>query len=271
MKLKPFLFAALLLFALAGFAHEPLKSAAADAMKKGEFEKALTLFAEEIKASPEDARLKKLFSGLKAHLRHEKAFAQESDPATLAKLGKQVRAFYYQQGLFDRAEAVDRKLYETTPSTENAVSYGVTLLNLNKNKEAVDLFAKTDLKDAKSGSVLCAALAFARVGDKAKAAELCARVPVDKMNANELKLYARIAALNGDGTAAADAARRILEQAQPKQHDSLKKQYFTEDDFKKVADLDVFRKALETKSKAEDDCTGCPNRGTSKCDGKHNH
>lgn len=271
MKLKLFLLAALLVTALAGFAHEPQKSAAADAMKKGEFDKALTLFAEEIKASPDDARLKKLYAGLKSHLRHEKAFAQESNPEMQAKLGKQLRNFYYQQGLFDKAEAVDRKLYEVAPTSANAVNYGVTLLNLNKNKEAAELFAKADLKDATPGGVLCAALAFARVGDTAKAAELCARVPADKMGANELKLYARIAALNGDGAAASDAARRILEQTPAKQHDLLKKQYFTEADFKKVAELDAFRKALDTASKVEDDCAGCPNRGTSKCDGKHNH
>ena len=267
MRMKLFSAAVLLALAVSGFAHgpAPLKSPAVDCVREGDFAKAMTLFAEEVKAS-DDVRLKRAYSQLKITLRREKSFAGEKDPAAAARLGRQLRAFYYQNGLFAKAEAVDKRVYELAPTSANAVSYGITLLNLDKNREAADLFSKVDLKGAKPGAVLCVALAYARTGDKAKSEELCKPYPVEKMSASDLKLYSRIAALNNDIPACASAVRRILEQAPFKEHHALKHQLFSGADFRNAAASPLFKEALNTQSKVKDKCATCPNRGTDKCD-----
>ena len=248
----------------------PLKSKAVDAIKQGDFDRAAKLFPEEIAAQPGEARLKTLFTELKTQIRREKLFAQETDPEMIAAIGRQMRRFYVKYGLFAKAEPVDRKIYAADASERNAVSLGVTLLNLRKDREAAEIFGKLDLAKAKPGVILCAALAFARIGEKAKCAELLGKVDRNKLDLNGVRLYVRCAARSGDAATAAELTAKILEQSPAADHDSLKKQFFAEEDFKPVAESGIFRKALQTVSKIkEDDCGGCPNFGTDKCQHRH--
>jgi len=272
--------AMLLVFAATSmFAHghhqKPLKSEAVNAVRKGDFEQAAVLFAKEIKANPSEPRLKQLYSELKTQIRREKLLAEETDPGMIVEIGRPMHQFYTKYGLFSKAEAIDRKIYQAEPSTANGVTLGVTLLNLNRNQEAAEIFRKLDLSKAKRGMVLCAALAFARSGDKAASEKLLAQFPIAKLDPNSLQLYARCAANNGDVRTASDLTARILAKSPEKNHPSLKKNLFASSDFRKIADEKTFQDALKTKSQVEDDCADCPNRGTSKCEhaghGEHDH
>ena len=235
-------------------------------MKEGRFQEALPLFEKEIRESPGNIQLKQRYSELKKNLRREELVREESNPELLAKLGRQLKSFYYSLGLFEKAEAVERKIHEVSPTTENAANLGATLLNLNKNREAAELFSKTDLSDAKSFPLLCAALAYARSGDARKASELAARCRMESLSANELLLFARTAAACGNCEKASGAVAKILENTPPSRRKGLK-DFFQEEDFSRIRDSKEFRSALETPSRVKDSCAGCPNRGTSRCDG----
>ena len=235
-------------------------------MKEGRFQEALPLFEKEIRESPANIQLKQRYSELKKNLRREELFREESNPELLAKLGRQLKSFYYSLGLFEKAEAVERKIHEVSPTTENAANLGATLLNLNKNREAAELFSKTDLSDAKSFPLLCAALAYARSGDARKASELAARCRMESLSANELLLFARTAAACGNCEKASGAVAKILENTPPSRRKGLK-DFVQEEDFSRIRDSKEFRSALETPSRVKDSCAGCPNRGTSRCDG----
>ncbi len=236
-------------------------------MKEGRFQEALPLFEKEISESPRNAAiLKQHYGALKKTIRREELFREESNPELLAKIGRQLKSFYYSLGLFEKAEAVERKIHEVSPTTENAANLGATLLNLNKNREAAELFSKTDLSDAKSFPLLCAALAYARCGDAQKASELATRCRMDSLSANELLLFARTAAACGNCERASEAVAKILENTPPSRRKGLK-DFFQEEDFSRIRDSKEFRSALETPSRVKDSCEGCPNRGTSRCDG----
>ena len=263
--------AMLLVFAATSmFAHghhqKPLKSEAVNAVRKGDFEQAAVLFVREIKENPSEPRLKQLYSELKTQIRREKLLAGETDPGMIVEIGRPMRQFYTKYGLFGKAEAVDRKIYQAEPNTANGVQLGVTLLNLDRNQEAAELFRKLDLSKAKRGMVLCAALAYARSGDKTASEKLLARFPVGKLDTHSLQLYARCAANNGDVRTASELTARILAKAPEKNHPSLKKNLFASSDFRKIANDKNFQEALKTKSQVQDNCDDCPNRGTSKCE-----
>lgn len=267
--------AAVLLAAATASAHgpalPPLKSPAVAELRKGELDKALTMFESEIKASPDEPRLKQHYAELKTHLRREKMFAAEQNPEMKTRIGRQLRRFYYKYGMFGKAEQTDRAVYAADASEANAVSLGVTLLNTGKNQDALELFRKLNPDKAKPGVVLCAALAEARTGNREQSVKLLSRFTVDKMDVNSLQLYARCAALNGDAEGTAAAVRRILEQTKAKQHPSLKKHLFSTPDFRKAAEQESFKAALDTKSKVKDKCDNCPNKGTEKCEDNQKH
>jgi len=85
---------------------------------------------------------------------------------------------------------------------KNAAAYAVTLLNLDKNREALAIFEKIDLAAAQPGVRLCAALAYARTGNIDKATAISIEYPVGKLGVNELALQARIAAVKEDAASA---------------------------------------------------------------------
>ena len=250
-------------FAIAAQAAE---SPLAAALKQGDFDTALKLFPAEIEKRPGDANLKKAYAALRTTIRRQELFDREEDPELLQNLGKPLRAYYYRFGLYQKAAAVDRRVYEKASTPQNAVAYAVTLLNLNQNVEAVKIFDSLKLEELPVGSQLCAALAYARTGDAKKADAICARFPADKLKQGLLPLAARIAAVRGDAKTAAMITRRILENTPAKQHETLKKQLFASVDFAGIATDAEFQEALKTASKLSDECATCPNRGTHKCD-----
>ena len=274
MKLKSLSAAVLFLAAASLFAHghhhqAPLKSEAVKAIRQGDFKQAAVLFEKEIKANPSEPRLKQLYSELKTQVRREKLFAGETDPGMIEEIGRPMRQFYIKYGLFAKAEAIDRKIYESAPNPANGVALAVTLLNLDRNREAAEIFRKLDLSHAKRGAALCAALAFARTGDKAASEKLLKRFPVGKLDSGSLQLYVRCTANNGDLKTTCDLTVRILAGTPGKNHPMLKKHLFAGSDFKRIADNKDFQNALKTKSAKKDSCAGCPNRGTDKCEHGH--
>ena len=242
------------------------ESPLATALKQGDFATALKLFPAEIEKRPGDANLKKSYAALRTTLRRQELFDREEDPELLQNLGKPLRAYYYRFGLYAKAAAVDRKIYGKAPTAQNAVAYAVTLLNLDQNPDAVKIFDSLKLEELPAGSQLCAALAYARTGDAAKADALRAKFPVSELKPGLFPLAARVAAVRNDAGTAAALTRKILENAPAKQHDMLKKQLFGSADFAGIAADADFRAALKTASKLSDECATCPNRGTDKCD-----
>lgn len=248
------------------FAAQAAESPLAAALKQGDFDTALSLFPAEIEKRPGDANLKKAYAALRTTIRRQELFDREDDPELLQNLGKPLRAYYYRFGLYRKAAAVDRKVYEKASTPQNAVAYAVTLLNLDQNADAVKIFDSLKLEELPAGSQLCAALAYARTGETKKADAILAGFPVEKLKPGLFPLAARIAAVRGDVKTAAMLTRRILEGAPAKQHAMLKKQLFASADFAKIAGEAEFQAALNTASKLSDECATCPNRGTGKCD-----
>ncbi|MBQ6352143.1 MAG: hypothetical protein IJJ28_02605 [Lentisphaeria bacterium] len=242
------------------------ESPAVAALKQGDFNTALQRFQEEIKKRPDDANLKKGYQLLRTTMRRQELFDREEDPELLRNLGKPLRNYYYRFGLYKQAAAVDRRLHQVAPSDKTAVAYAVTLLNLGDNAGAVRIFDTLQLDKLPAGAQLCAALGYARSGNAQKADAIRAKFPVDQLPAGMLPLAARVAAVRGDVKGAASAARRLLENTPAKQHGMLKTQLFGAGDFAPVAAAEEFRQALATASKLGDQCAGCPNRGTAKCD-----
>lgn len=242
------------------------ESPLAAALRSGDFDTALKLFPAEIEKRPGDVKLKKAYAALRTTIRRQELFDREDDPELLQNLGKPLRAYYYRFGLYQKAAAVDRKVCEKAPTPQNAVAYAVTLLNLDRNADAVKIFDSLKSEELPAGSQLCAALAYARTGEAKKADAIRARFPIDNLKPGLFPLAARIAAVRGDAKSAAALTRRILENAPAKQHDSLKKQLFASADFSGIATDAEFQAALKTASKLPDECATCPNRGTGKCD-----
>ena len=279
MKLSTFAILCALGLNCAAFAHgghrhhheevKPLQTPGVEALKRGDLKAAETLIRGELEKDPGNARLKMVYAGLKSTLRRIPLFEQEKNPDMAVRLGRQIRAFYLRYGLFAPAAEVDRRIYELRPDDANAVSYAVTLLNLDRNKEAAALFAKVDLDKARPGAVLCAALAFARIGERERAGQLYRRFPMDKMKLNELKLCSRAAAVNGDSAVAVEAVRRIMKQSPDHQRQTLNRQWFPGRDYDGIRATPEFQAALATPADPDARCEDCPNRGKEK--GGHRH
>ncbi|MCI5779306.1 MAG: hypothetical protein MR051_05775 [Lentisphaeria bacterium] len=248
-----------------------LKSPGVDALKNGDLQTAEKLLRGELEKDPGNPRLKTVYSGLKVTLRRVSLFEQEKNPDIAVRLGRQIRGFYLRYGLFERTLEVDRRICELQPNDANTVSCAVTLLNLDRNNEAAALFSKTDLAGAKPGTVLCAALAYARIGDRERAAKLYLRFPMGKMKLNELKLCSRAAAVNGDKDIAVNAVRLIMKQSPDHQRQTLNKQWFPVRDYDKIRSTPEFQAALATPADPDARCEDCPNRHAGHGNDRHRH
>ncbi len=220
----------------------------------------------ELREHPDDAALKKFALELKKNGRRAQLFEQEQNPEMAAKTGKLLRQFFYRNDMLAEAEKVDRQLFKLNPDIANGVSLAETLLNRNRDREAAELLLSLKPAEADREANLLAALALARTGDVAESQEYLARTPFESCKPQELMIYARIAALHDDAAQAAAAVARILENAPAKESRALQA-YFQDDDFRHVLPDAAYQAALQTESKAGDSCAGCPNSGTSRCDG----
>ncbi len=253
------------------FAHAPKAATLPDtpavkAMQSGDYAEALKLLPAETAANPKDTALKQLYGTLKRVTQQEAMFAQETNPESALKTGRALRSFYYARNHFDKALAVDQKLYELAPGEATLAALGATELNLDKNKEAAATFGKMDLAKASNGIRLCAALAAARTGDTERARKILATVDSTKFKSNsERLLHCRVLGVLGDSAAVGAAVAKLMEQTPADEHAGLKKHIEASSDFKSVGAA-AFRKALETPSQVkEEDCANCPNRAAGKC------
>lgn len=219
-----------------------------------------------IAAEPKNAALKKQLLFLAAMQRRETMFAKERNPEMASKLGAELRRYYYQQRLFSAAESVDRRLHSMNPDHLHTFALGETLLHTGKNQEAAELLKRCDWNEQERSGKLLTALAAARIGDQETGRRLLAEIPDERCTPQERLLAVTAAARLGEIERASKGVVTILEQAPSKETKALQ-HYFSGTDFQTVLSSPAFRNALNTRSKAkENDCSGCPNRGTSHCD-----
>ncbi len=239
----------------------PAPEAAANALSE-----LRTKLESRIAAEPENTELKKQLLQLSAMQRRETMFARERNPELAARLGAELRRYYYRQRLFAAAEPVDRRLHALKPDHHHTFALGETLLQLGKNQEAAELLKRCDWSDSERSGKLLTALAAARAGDPDTARRHLAEIPDERCTPQERLLAVTAAARLGEVERAATGVKTILEQAPARETRALRR-YFSGPDFQQVLATPAFRNALNTESKVQtDDCTGCPNRGTSRCD-----
>ena len=231
-------------------------------VSKGNYDKALELFAEAARQNPADANARTAYTYLKNILSKQESFSHEDNAERKQALGTALRSFYYAVGNVRKAQEIDQAVYAAAPTADNAIKLSSTLLTLEQNQEAEAVLTK--VSPATVSTDLLSAIVAARKGDLARNRELAGKIALKDLTkpADQL-LYARAVAAAGDKVAAGDAIKYIFTNTEPKKLVSLKAFISQNVDFKKVAGSDELKLALETKSALKDcagDCAKCPKR-----------
>lgn len=226
-----------------------------------------TAIETELAQDPKNAALQKQLLEIKSMQRRAEMFARENNPEMAAKLGSVLRRFYYRHQMFAAAEQIDRRLHAMKPDNVRTFALGETLLNSNKNQEAAELLRHCNWREDERSGKFLTALAAARINDPATTRRILAEIPDEHCSPQERLLAVTAAARIGDVQRAAAGVAKILSEAPARENDALRK-YFSGADFAPLLPDPAFQAALQTRSSAKehDNCAGCPNRGTSRCD-----
>lgn len=250
-------------------AETPLfRKAAKKELVSRNYGKAMKSYAKAAKTNRNDSFSRKMFILLRKVLRQEKAFKIEKNSTRKELLGKQIRIFFLSCHDFAKVLEIDRELYKTDTSISNLCNLTTSLINQNKDSEAVKLLESK--KRVKNQSItLLKALLAARQGKVDNVTKLCKAISIVKLKDYEdLIILARVYANKNEVNKVATILTKAFKVINPKFLPLIKRNVKTYSDFAKIKTNPEFKKAMLTKSDiAISECGDCGSCSSKKsCD-----
>ena len=239
------------------------------ALKRAEFDTALTAYREAARLAPKRQEIVERAAILGRVVRLRRFVAtKEPGPKWIGAVIT-LHAFYLDEGLAKHALELDRKAYEFRKEATTAARLAETHLALGQNDEAYRVLAVQ-----RAPNDHCRALhliALARLGRFEKARDIDGRFTLPKeATPGLLVLAARYKTLLGERERALGLLRASFENTPPAGLAAAKRRVKAQADFAALRALPGYEPALATASKLKETCSGgsdcgtCPSR--SKCD-----
>lgn len=265
------------LFILAGstFANEGASEksenplAAGDALlKKGDFTGAYKSYTAAAKADPENRELAAKAMLVRRVMTLRKFVAEGQVSPQWEKMVVSLHAFYLSNGILEEALALDRVAHDKINNAMSASLLAETLLEMNRNEEALAHLRSLDRKLMDDQNTLYFGITLARLGKRDEAKKVAGKCPSPSCEADPLILYdsARLKALMGEEEEAGRMLVRCFEAIPPSQLDMVKGFAMACPDFKSLKASGRMAAVLKTESKIEESscsggtsCGSCPN------------
>lgn len=238
-------------------------------LQKGDVEGAFKAYVTAAKADPSNMAYKEKAMLLRRAL-ILKRFADENEQSPKwEKVVINLHAFYLTQGIYPAALSLNKKVHAKLNNSLSASLLAETLLEMNKNKETLDLINGLDPKLMDTQLYLHKAITLARLGDKKNAETILNTHLKQEIKDPGLNYdLARIHVLMGNIDAAGKNLVYCLENIPPTETNKVKGFIKKGVDFKGMANTPALALVMKTKSKIKvsacsggSDCGSCPSRG----------
>ena len=253
---------------------EPLSKAAEShatgtaLLQKGDFKGALGAFTKAAKAEPDNAAYSDQVRVLRRVMTLRKYVAENDLSPKWKKVALSLHVYYLRNKVYGEALSLGKMVHIRLQNAESASILAQTLLELDKNAEAVSMLRALDKKERTSQTQVCLGIALARQGKADEAKKIASNWPRPAdADAGLLINYARFNVLLGKHPAALETLIACLEQASLKQQGRIRDLVEECKDFKPLMAHADFAKVMQTKSKVETsscsegtDCGSCPKR-----------
>ncbi len=238
-------------------------------LQKADFEGALKAFGEASKADAKNEEYRQQHNMLRRVMQIRDRLSEQKDADRWAAMARALRGYYYENGIFQEALALDRQAHERFHNAESATQLAETHLELGMNAEAVELLSALSDKEMTPGGRLLLGIGEARLGrvDDARAIADRFKETAD-LPGEALFNLACLHSLLGNQEQAAELLIRCCELTPPSRLDAFKASLKKCGDLRGLVAADRFAKVMETKSKVSESkcssgagCGKCPNRG----------
>lgn len=199
----------------------------------------------------------------------EQAMKSERDLGRWETYAQSLSLFYKNQGVLTQALPIDAAIHERLQTTDAAVQYCETLLEMEQYERAVQVLRALKSRDANTSSQALLGIALARQGSLDEALKIVTDLRV-AADADPFTLYltARAQSVVGEGAVALATLRRCYESVPPSRLDALKTHTKECSEFAALASGAEFADVLRTQSKVPESkcsggssCSNCPMRG----------
>ncbi len=237
-------------------------------LKQGDFDGAFQAYASAAKVDPENTAYAEKAKRVRRIQLLRKYVKSQEVSEKWEKIVLSLHAFYLQNGILAEALAMDRTAHEKLNSTLSASLLAETLLEMNKNGEAVAVLEGLAPEKANLQTRLYLGIALARVGrlDEARQVAQNLEFPDDAIFGLQYD-YARLQAALGNREGAYNHLALCFEKTLPSQLAMVKGFARGCADFKPLLADAGFKKAMKTASKVSESecssgssCSTCPNR-----------
>lgn len=239
-------------------------------LEKGDFDAALTAFAAAARSDLDNDAYRQQYGLVRRIVDLRKRLDGEKDPERWEYTARALHAFYLDQGLYDQAVRIGRKIHEKVNTAASAMNLAETELAMNNNADAEKMLVALD-KEGKATPSTRALLgvSLARLGKAAEAKKVAQEVALpDDAGPQMTYAFARLQAATGNADAALASLQKCFESLPASRLENFKEHAKLCPDFAAIASTAKFAKVLETESQAGESkcsggsgCAGCPMRG----------
>lgn len=231
----------------------------ADALfKQGKIQEAHDAFAAAAKANPDDAELARRAKLLGRVLELEGMVASEDAGPDWERMVCSLHAFYHRSELPANALKVDELAHKKADSTTTAGLVLESMLELNKNAEALKFAEKLREGQFNDGNRIYRGIAQARLG---KMEDVKTDLELEGMpkakDAGVAYDLARLQALMGEKEMALATLKSSFETCPPRALAVLKGMAKDSKDLRALHGSEAFKKVMDTTSKVSADCGSC--------------
>lgn len=239
------------------------------ALAKADFAAALESFAAAARANLDNQEYLQHYLIVRRIQHLRSSLESAKTPRQQEQIAQSLRAFYIGEKLYSEALALDKKMHEKLNTASTATMLADTQLAMNLNADAAKVLASIESDKATSATRALLGIALARTGKITEAKQLAGAVTLPEEGDPGLYyLAARLHALTGDSTKAADLLKRGFEWTPPSQLEAFKAHAKANPDLASVATSAGFAAAMAAESKiSESKCSGgsscanCPMKG----------
>ena len=238
-------------------------------LQKGDLEGALNAFSRAAGAEPDNKVYSDQVRVLRRVMALRKYVAENDVSAKWKKMVLSLHVYYLRNKVYVEALSLGKMAHSRLQNAESASILGETLLELDKNAEAVSMLQALDKKERTTQTQVCLGIALARQGKQDAAQAIASNWPAPAdADVGLLIDHARFSALIGKQTAALQTLTVCLEKSSIKQQGLIRNFVKECKDFKPLIAHADFATVMQTKSKVEtsscsegSDCGTCPKRG----------
>ena len=239
-------------------------------LTQGAWQSAEDAFAEAARLDPADAAYRGELDVLRRVVKLRTDLGATTDAAQWDRTAAALRAYYYSKGILGEALTLDEETHRRAGSPASAALLAETLLEMDRNGEAVALLAQQSPGALSSSARMLHGIALARTGEAARAGQIAAEVPLPFAATPSLLLIrARLLAGTGDDAGAVSMLKQAFEKTTPSLLAQTRDRVKRCSDFAALGSNSAFMQVMDTASKMSESscskgpsCGACPSRSS---------